>query len=421
MDTITHGIVGALAGKALFAGRDVPAGSAKNGEPHALSSPTARAAIVACTLGSMFPDIDIFAGPLARNPLAIMEWHRNITHSAVMLPLWSLLLAAVSIPLARLAKWKSPPFLALSGIYAVGIATHIFLDLVTNFGTMVWSPLRYTRAAWDWIFILDLTLTSIALVPQLAAWCYREPGQFWRRAIFIWAVLSLGAFGTYWFAGASGYGFPIAVFVIASAIFAILIFLPAAQGTGFRWTRAAWCRAGLVVLCAYIGLAAAAHQRALADVRRFAAVQHLQVESLAALPLPPTVTHWVGLVTTSEGVWRTTFHEPGGASENTQLYIDAQSLPFVEEAMKLRDVQIYLWFARFPVWRVVRLGGNETAIDISDARFFREGDPFAATDPPSSGNSAGMRPRRVGRTGFTFEVVFGAQGSIISHGFKEPE
>ena len=158
----------------------------KNGESRALSSPTARAAIVACTLGSMFPDIDIFAGPLAHNPLAIMEWHRNITHSAVMLPIWALLLAAVSIPLARWVKWKSPPFPTLFAIYAVGIATHIFLDLVTNFGTMVWSPLRYSRPAWDWIFILDLTLTSIALVPAVCRVVLPGTGtilapRHWRR------------------------------------------------------------------------------------------------------------------------------------------------------------------------------------------------------------------------------------------------
>jgi len=418
MDTITHGIVGALAGKALFAGRDVPAGVADGGVASALSFPTARAAIVACTLGAMFPDIDIFAGPLARNPLAIMEWHRNITHSAVMLPFWALLLATISIPLARLLKWKTPPFLYLFAIYAVGIATHIFLDLVTNFGTMVWSPLRYSRPAWDWVFILDLTLTSIALAPQFAAWCYREPGQFWRRSISVWAVLTLGAFGAYFFAGAAGYGFPIAVAGVASAVFAIIIFLPAAQGAGFRWTRASWCRAGLAVLCAYMGLAAAAHQKALADVEQFAAAQHLQVKSLAALPLPPTLTHWVGLVSTPEGMWRTTFHEPGGAVENTQLYIEAGSLPLVAEAMKLRDVQIYLWLARFPVWRLVHLEGNETAIEISDVRFFREWDPIAVADPQGSRSFAGTRSRR---TGFTFEVVFDAQKHVLSHGFKDPE
>src|SRR5258706_13105024 len=98
MDTITHGIVGALAGRAFFAGPDVPTFSADGAVLRFESDPTARVAITACTLGAIFPDIDVFAGPIAHNPLAIMEWHRNITHSLVMLPIWSLLLAVVSVP-----------------------------------------------------------------------------------------------------------------------------------------------------------------------------------------------------------------------------------------------------------------------------------------------------------------------------------
>ena len=174
--------MGALTGKALFAGRDVPAQSVDGAWTGAQSSATARVAILGCTVGSIFPDIDVFAGPLARNPLAIMEWHRNITHSLVLLPVWAALLAAVSLPLARWLRWERPPFAKLFVIYAAGLATHVFLDLLTNFGTMVWSPLKYSRPAWDWLFILDLTLTSIALVPQLAAWCYRKPEKFGRRA-----------------------------------------------------------------------------------------------------------------------------------------------------------------------------------------------------------------------------------------------
>src|ERR1700722_8852039 len=341
MDTITHGIVGALVGKALFAGRNIPAASSsKSGESNALSSPSARAAIVACTIGSTFPDIDIFAGPLAHNPLAIMEWHRNITHSALILPIWALLLAALSLPLARWLKWKSPPFLTLFVIYAVGIATHIFLDLATSFGTMVWSPLRYSRPTWDWVFIIDLTLTSIALAPQLAAWCYREPAQFWNRSFGIWAALTLGAVGAYFFAGSAGFGFPVAFVGVASVIFAALIFLPATtKGAGYRWTRASWCRVALILLCAYIALAAETHHKALTDVEHFAADQHLQVESLAALPLPPTLTNWVGLISTPDGVWRAFLHEPSGAIETTQLYIEPQCQPIIAEAEKLHDGQ----------------------------------------------------------------------------------
>ncbi len=416
MDTITHGIVGALAGKALFAGRDIPARAANDGSAHALSSPTARAAIVACTVGSMFPDIDIFAGPLAHNPLAIMEWHRNITHSAVLLPIWAFLLTTLSIPLGRWLRWKRPPFLNLWAIYAVGIATHIFLDLVTSFGTMAWSPLRYSRPAWDWIFIIDLTVTSIALVPQLAAWCYRDPGTFWRRSICVWAALTIGAYGGYLFADISGYGFPIAIVGVGSAMFAVIIFLPSAQGAGFGWTRANWCRGSLAVLCAYIGLAAAAHHKAFGDVQHFAAAQHLQVESLAALPLPPTLTHWVGLVGTPDGVWRTTFHEPGGAVESTQLYADEGSRKYFEQARKLRDVQVFLWFARYPVWKVSQREGQQTVIEISDVRFFREHVPDTPADPQPPAGASGIRPRP---TGFTFAVVFNPDGRIVSSGFKE--
>jgi membrane-bound metal-dependent hydrolase YbcI (DUF457 family) len=418
MDTITHGIVGALAGKALFAGGDVPAGLAGDGKSRARSSPTARAAIVACTLGAMFPDIDIFAGPLAHNPLAIMEWHRNITHSGVILPFWALLLTALSIPLGRWLKWETPPFLTLFAICAVGIATHIFLDLVTSFGTMVWSPLRYSRPAWDILFIIDLTLTGIALVPQLAAWCYRDTEKFLPRAIGIWAALTAGAVGGYFFAEISGYGFPLAIVAVASALFAVVIFLPAAKGAGFRWTRASWCRAGLAVLCAHIALAATQHHRAVADVEHYAAARQLQVENLAALPLPPTLTHWVGLVSTPDGVWRITLHEPGGAVETTQQYSDAQSRELIEQARKLRDVQVFLWFARYPVWRVRQREGQQTVVEISDVRFFRENVPDAMADPASPAGAPRIRPRPAG---FAFDVVFDAAGRVLSHGFREPE
>ena len=200
-------------------------------------------------------------------------------------------------------------------------------------------------------------------------------------------------------------------------ILAVIIFLPAAKGAGFRWTRASWCRAALAVLCLYIGTAAAVHHKAFSDVEQFAATQHLQVENFAALPLPPTLTHWVGLVSTPQGVWRTTFHEPGGAVETSQFYADAQSRNLIEEARNLRDVQVFLWFARYPVWRV-RQGDGQTVVEIFDVRFFREntsevGDPVTPT-------RMGSAIRRRG-AGFTFRVIFNSAGQIISHGFREAE
>jgi membrane-bound metal-dependent hydrolase YbcI (DUF457 family) len=411
VDTITHGIVGALAGKALFAGRDVPSNSCEGGLTRAESSPTARAALTACTLGAIFPDIDVFGGLVARNPLAIMEWHRNITHSAVMLPIWALLLAGISLLLARWVPWKRPSFLELAGIYAFALATHVFLDGATNFGTMVWSPINYSRLAWDWLFIVDFSFTGIALAPQLAAWCYRAPNEFGRRAGVAWSALTAGAFGVYAIASAAGYGFPRWVVGVASALMAAVIFLPAIDGRGFGWRRANWCRVGMAALCLYVALAAAAHRKAVAYVDDYAAAHHLQVEKRAALPLPPTLTHWAGLLSTPEGVWRITFHVPSGAPERAVLYADAKADRYIEAAKKLRDVQTYLWFARFPVWRVER-NMEETVVEITDVRFFREGQ-----------NGPG-RPRRVAglRTNaraFSFDVVFDGDGRVVSHGFTE--
>src|SRR3972149_3264115 len=120
MDTITHGIVGALAARAFFAGTPRPSPAVIGEASGAGHAPIGRAAIVACTLGAMFPDIDVFAGPVAGNPLAMLEWHRGVTHSVVALPFWALLLAAVAGPLGRWVKWESPPFWRRAVIFGAG-------------------------------------------------------------------------------------------------------------------------------------------------------------------------------------------------------------------------------------------------------------------------------------------------------------
>jgi len=195
-----------------------------------------------------------------------------------------------------------------------------------------------------------------------------------------------------------------------------ILFLPAMRRMGFRWTRASWCRAGLGALCVYVALAATAHRKALAYTEDFAQSHQLHVEKLAALPLPPTLTHWSGVINTPEGVWRTTFHVPGGTLERAQLYADAGSDPYVAEAEHLRDVQVYLWFARFPIWQVTRSEGR-TVADVTDVRFFRGETSEASNTPRQTGRMPGMR----NAAGFTFEVVFDSLGHVISHGFKRPE
>src|SRR6058998_717884 len=197
MDTITHGIAGALIGKAIFGGEDLFGPSTgvasvreKNGSRDLPRSKVNRGRIVTWSLmlGAIFPDSDVLRDLLSHDRLLVVTWHRSITHSLVMLPLWALLLAGITRAFANPRKWEAPSFLALTGIYAVGVLSHILLDLVTSFGTMIWSPLQWSRPAWDIIFIVDFTLTAILLVPQLLAWVYAHPEKEKRRAIGMWLV-----------------------------------------------------------------------------------------------------------------------------------------------------------------------------------------------------------------------------------------
>ncbi len=177
MDTITHGIAGALIGKAVLRGEDMFA-----------SRPMNRGRIITWSLmlGAIFPDSDVFRDIFSHDRLLVITWHRSITHSLILLPLWVLLLAGITRLFANSRKWEAPSFAALVGIYAVGILSHILLDLVTSFGTMVWSPLQWSRPAWDLIFIIDFTLTGILLVPQLLAWVYAHPEKTKGRAVGMW-------------------------------------------------------------------------------------------------------------------------------------------------------------------------------------------------------------------------------------------
>src|SRR5271156_3199844 len=123
MDTITHGIVGALIGKGFFTER--------NG----------RVATFAATVGAMFPDVDVVRENFSSDPLAIVKYHRAITHSFVALPFFAALLAwltRVGFVCAKkrwnLRDWEAPPFGILFIIFAIAIASHIFLDAMTSFG-----------------------------------------------------------------------------------------------------------------------------------------------------------------------------------------------------------------------------------------------------------------------------------------------
>src|ERR1700704_4447453 len=146
-------------------------------------------------LGAIFPDSDVVREFFSHNDLLILTWHRSITHSLVCLPIFALVLAALTSRFVRWRKWDAPSFGVLVAGYAIGILSHILLDLVTSFGTMIWSPVKWSRPAWDLIFIIDFTLTAIFLVPQIVAWVYGQEKGSRRRALVSWIVFAAATVG----------------------------------------------------------------------------------------------------------------------------------------------------------------------------------------------------------------------------------
>src|SRR5438552_12326244 len=264
MDTITHGIAGALIGKALCGGDDMfPA------------KPMKRARIItwALMLGAIFPDSDVFRDIFSHNDMLIISWHRSITHSLLLMPIFAMLLAALTQWIARKFHWDSPSFAALTGIYAVGILSHILLDLVTTFGTMVWSPLAWSRPAWDLIFIVDFSLTGILLVPQLLAWAHRDATHARLRSILVWLLCVFSTFAVGAIARMVGAPISAKAMALAILIFSVLCLLPVYRAWKLRPSPVTWNRAGFAGACVYIVLAVFAHHKALERMQKFAEFQ----------------------------------------------------------------------------------------------------------------------------------------------------
>ena len=403
MDPITHGIAGALVGKAFFAGRgdESRATNARNGpasEDAGYTSTAGRVAIWAAVIGGMFPDCDVVFELFSRDGLSVIQWHRGITHSFLCMPLWALGLAALTRWFCRRYKIACLSFAMLIGIYAAGIALHITLDLITSFGTMVWSPLSAARYAWDLAFIIDLALTAVVLLPQVAAWVHRERITQPLRALFAWGLFTLAAFGALWLARMLHLPMTRWTPLAAALIFGALFYLPLIRSWGTRISRRTWCRAGVLLFVAYLGACAFAHRRALDIVKDYAARQNLRVDAIAAIPMPPSLLSWTGLVRSPDGVHFSAIELYSARPPKFGFSGDAADNPSIAAARRLPEVQAYFRFARFPVARYAERGG-QNVVEFSDMRFFG-------------------RTRR-GPLPFTFRVVFDAAGNLVSSGWVE--
>ncbi len=158
MDTITHSLLGALVVRAAF-----PA----SGSQQPLSD---RQRMLVGAIAGAFPDID-YIGAFIDPMVYLTLWHRSITHSLVLLPLWALLLGGVLALVFR----QRHAWLFVSLMAGTAMLSHIAADLITVYGTQIFAPLSTWRASVGTTFIIDPWFSLIVLTGFLAGLGRRFP------------------------------------------------------------------------------------------------------------------------------------------------------------------------------------------------------------------------------------------------------
>jgi inner membrane protein len=119
------------------------------------------AALWGAALGTL-PDLDVFANPFLTDVEALWV-HRGLTHSLVFMlaltPVGGWLLHRLH-PDGSRGRWAALTFLAL--------ATHVFIDCLTSYGTQVFFPFDRTPVILGTIFVID-PLYTVPLLGGLVA------------------------------------------------------------------------------------------------------------------------------------------------------------------------------------------------------------------------------------------------------------
>lgn len=149
MDALAHALLGATLAQATSA---------------RCTALPPRQRLAVCSCAAVFPDID-FIGFLVDPLRFLADWHQGPTHSLILLPLWAALIGGAF----ALAGKRKAAFLPACVFAAVGLASHIALDLMTAYGTALVYPLSQQRFWIGSLFLVDPVFLLIALGALIAS------------------------------------------------------------------------------------------------------------------------------------------------------------------------------------------------------------------------------------------------------------
>ncbi|SFI72385.1 metal-dependent hydrolase [Thermoflavimicrobium dichotomicum] len=168
MDTITHGLIGYTLYKI-----------AKKDE---MSVAMQRGLLFTALVGSQAPDIDVVVRLTETGRIMEQMWHRGLTHSVFLVPLWALIIYGCT----RLwFKVKDRLLLYLAG---TSVFIHDTIDLFNPWGTGYLEPFSSIRISIGSIPIIDLVFWAIILT----GWIFsRVKKTIHPSKIFRWVAFAM--------------------------------------------------------------------------------------------------------------------------------------------------------------------------------------------------------------------------------------
>jgi inner membrane protein len=124
-------------------------------------SPSRAWAALAGLFFAVLPDLDYVL--IFNHRLSYLKHHRGFTHSVPALFLFALAVAGLGRLLGG-PRWFRP--LLVIGVLV--LASHLFLDWTTSYGTQLLNPFTRAKFTLDWMFIIDPYLTALLALGALA-------------------------------------------------------------------------------------------------------------------------------------------------------------------------------------------------------------------------------------------------------------
>ncbi len=128
------------------------------------------------------PDIDVIFSPA---PIDFLLLHRGITHSFAAMPFMAVIFAFLFFPLWRKNSPDAWSYLKTCAFICILLLLHMWLDVVTTYGTMIFLPFSDYRVRLNGIFIIDLLIT----IPMLLAIYYGRKRKKIAALVLMWVFI----------------------------------------------------------------------------------------------------------------------------------------------------------------------------------------------------------------------------------------